>query len=86
MWQAANAVISGLLVVAPAIVLYAMLLISLLLMGGGWDEDTQLMFRLMRLMFPYMMLACLGAIFMGILNARGHFFIPALSPAILNIV
>jgi putative peptidoglycan lipid II flippase len=86
MWQAANAVISGLLVAAPAIVLYAMLLISLLLLGGGWDEDTQLMFRLMRLMFPYMMLACLGAIFMGILNARGHFFIPALSPAILNIV
>jgi putative peptidoglycan lipid II flippase len=86
MWQAANAVISGLLVAAPVIVLYAMLLISLLLMGGGWDEDTRLMFRLMRLMFPYMMLACLGAIFMGILNARGHFFIPALSPAILNIV
>ena len=44
------------------------------------------MFQLMRLMFPYMMLACLGAIFMGILNARGHFFIPALSPAILNVV
>jgi putative peptidoglycan lipid II flippase len=40
----------------------------------------------MRLMFPYMMLACLGAIFMGILNARGHFFIPALSPVLLNVV
>jgi putative peptidoglycan lipid II flippase len=86
MWQAANAVISGLLVVAPAIVLYAALIISFLLLGGGWDPDTRLMFQLMRLMFPYMMLACLGAIFMGILNARGHFFIPALSPALLNIV
>jgi putative peptidoglycan lipid II flippase len=40
----------------------------------------------MRLMFPYMILACLGAVFMGILNARGRFFVPALSPAILNIV
>jgi putative peptidoglycan lipid II flippase len=86
MWQAANAVISGLLVVAPAIVIYAMLIISLLLLGGGWDPDTRLMFKLMRLMFPYMMLACLGAIFMGILNARDRFFIPALSPVILNIV
>jgi putative peptidoglycan lipid II flippase len=86
MWQAANAVISGLLVVAPAMVLYAMLVISLLLLGGGWDPDTRLMFQLMRLMFPYMMLACVGAIFMGILNARGHFFIPALSPMILNVV
>jgi putative peptidoglycan lipid II flippase len=86
MWQAANAVISGLLVVAPALVLYAMLAISLLLLGGGWDTDTRLMFQLMRLMFPYLIFACLGAIFMGILNARGHFFIPALSPAILNVV
>ena len=86
MWQAASAVISGLLVAAPAIVAFAMVVISLLLWCGGWDADTQLMFRLMRLMFPYMMLACLGAIFMGILNARGHFFIPALSPALLNIV
>jgi putative peptidoglycan lipid II flippase len=86
MWQAANAVISGLLVVAPAIAFYVMLIISLLLLNGDWDADTRLMFQLMRLMFPYMMFACLGAIFMGILNARGHFFIPALSPAILNVV
>jgi putative peptidoglycan lipid II flippase len=86
MWQAANAVISGLLVLAPAIALYVILIISLLLLGGGWDADTRLMFQLMRLMFPYMAFACLGAIFMGILNARGHFFVPALSPAILNVV
>jgi putative peptidoglycan lipid II flippase len=87
MWQSANAVISGLLVVAPAIVAAAVAIISLLLfLPVGWDKDTHLMFRLMQLMFPYMMLACLGAIFMGILNARGHFFVPALSPAILNVV
>ena len=86
MWQAANAVISGLLMIAPAIVVYAIIIISVLLFGGGWDPDTRLMFQLMRLMFPYMMLACLGAVFMGILNARGHFFIPALSPVLLNIV
>lgn len=86
MWQSANAVISGLMVVAPALAAYVMLVLTLLLWGGGWDQDTQLMFKLMRLMFPYMMLACLGAVLMGILNARGHFFIPALSPAILNVV
>ena len=86
MWQAANAVISGLLVAAPAIVLFAMLVISLLLLGGFWESETRLMFQLMRLMFPYMILACLGATFMGILNARGRFFVPALSAAILNVV
>lgn len=86
MWQSANAVISGLLVLAPVIVILATVILSLLLLIGHWDDDTQLMFKLTRLMFPYMMLACLGAVFMGICNARGHFFIPALSPAILNIV
>ncbi|HEY3860902.1 MAG TPA: murein biosynthesis integral membrane protein MurJ [Verrucomicrobiae bacterium] len=86
MWQAANAVISGLMVVAPVLVFLAMLVLSLLLVFGNWDQDTRLMFQLMRLMFPYMIFACAGAVFMGILNARGHFFIPALSPAILNIV
>jgi putative peptidoglycan lipid II flippase len=86
MWQSANAVISALLIVTPALVAGAALVISLLLWGHVWDPDTQLMFKLMRVMFPYMMLACLGAVFMGILNARGHFFIPALSPAILNVV
>jgi putative peptidoglycan lipid II flippase len=45
-----------------------------------------LMFQLMRLMFPYMLMACLGAVFIGILNARGHFFVPALSAAIMNVV
>ena len=86
MWQAANAVISGLLVLAPALVLFVMMVISLLLLGGFWKPETRLMFQLMRLMFPYMILACLGAVFMGILNARGRFFVPALSPAILNVV
>src|SRR5271155_205331 len=42
MWQAANAVISGLLVIAPAIVLSVMLIISLLILFGNWDEDTRL--------------------------------------------
>ena len=37
-------------------------------------------------MFPYMILACLAAVMMGILNARGHFFIPTLGAASLNIV
>jgi putative peptidoglycan lipid II flippase len=86
MWHSANAVISGLLMAAPILVFCAMLVITILVWLGNWDKDTLLMLRLMRLMFPYLILACLGAILMGILNARGHFFIPALSPAILNIV
>ena len=44
------------------------------------------MLQLLRVMFPYMLLVCLAAAFMGMLNARGHFFIPAMGAAALNVV
>lgn len=86
MWRAANAVISGLIVSASAIIGVALLGISLVLAFGRVHGDTRLMLELLRLMFPYMLLVCLSAIFLGMLNARGHFFVPALSAAILNAV
>src|SRR6266542_3853999 len=51
--------------------------------GGG---KTLLMLQLLRVMFPYVLLVCLAAIFMGMLNARGHFFVPAMGATMLNIV
>ncbi|MGV3773368.1 MAG: murein biosynthesis integral membrane protein MurJ [Verrucomicrobiales bacterium] len=48
--------------------------------------DTRLMLELSRIMFPYMLLVCLAAIFMGMLNARGHFFVPALGATVLNLI
>ncbi len=86
MWRAANAVISGLIVVSAIIIALAMLGITAALSFYRFDPDTQLMLRLSRLMFPYMLLVCLAAIFMGMLNARGRFFIPALGSAVLNLV
>ena len=44
------------------------------------------MLQLLRLMFPYMVLVCLAAILIGMANARGHFFIPALGSVLLNVV
>jgi putative peptidoglycan lipid II flippase len=85
MWRAANAVISGLVAVSLGIVVVAVAVIGVMLALGNWQPNTRLMFHLMALMFPYMPLACLGAIFIGICNARGHFFIPALGAAILNV-
>ncbi len=88
MWRTANAVISGLLVSAAAITLVGILAISLVLALGGLvtDPHTRLMLDLLRWMFPYMLLVCLAAALIGMANARGHFFIPALGAAILNIV
>ena len=51
-----------------------------------FDAKTELMLRLLRVMFPYMLLVCLAAAFMGMLNARGHFFIPAMGATMLNVV
>ena len=34
---------------------------------------------------PFMIFICLSAIMAGILNARGHFFIPAFAPVVLNL-
>ncbi len=87
MWHAANAVISGLLVAASVIVLLGVLGISFALGVIHFDEaGTVLMLQLLRVMFPYLLLVCLAAVCMGMLNARGHFFIPALGAALLNVV
>ncbi|HEX4120533.1 MAG TPA: murein biosynthesis integral membrane protein MurJ [Verrucomicrobiae bacterium] len=86
MWHSANAVISGLIVVSLEVVLIAALIITMLLLTLPWSPNSRLMLQLMRMMFPYTTLACVGAVFIGILNARGHFFIPALGAAVLNVV
>jgi putative peptidoglycan lipid II flippase len=86
MWRAANAVISGLVIVTAAVVGLVILGVSIALAVHTYSEITRLMLELLRLMFPYLLLVCVAAVFMGMLNARGHFFIPALGAAILNVV
>ena len=86
MWRAANAVISGLFIVASVLTALAMLGITVALSVHSFDEETRLMLRLLRTMFPYMLLICLTAVFMGMLNARGHFFVPAMGAVVLNLV
>jgi putative peptidoglycan lipid II flippase len=102
MWKVANAVISGLILAASILVVVVMVGISFALFAGQptriaarlelvnqpWtlSASMYLLLELTRIMFPYMLLACLAAILMGMLNARGYFFIPALGSCIMNIV
>ena len=86
MWRTANAVISGLVVAACVIISVAMIGISIALAVHQFGKNTELMLQLLRVMFPYMLLVCLAAAFMGMLNARGHFFIPAMGATMLNVV
>jgi putative peptidoglycan lipid II flippase len=89
MWRSANVVISGLVTGAGIICLVALVIITTILHFCHFTEatkDTKLMLELLRLMFPYMVLVCLAAVLIGISNARGHFFVPALGAVMLNIV
>ncbi len=94
MWQAANAVISGLLVFASAVVVIGFIGVSAAISYGAqmdgeatrFTGKTLLMLQLLRVMLPYLLLVCLAAVFMGMLNARGHFFIPSFGAAMLNLV
>ena len=40
---------------------------------------------LARIVLPFLTLVAIAAAFMGMLNALGHFFLPALSPATFNV-
>lgn len=57
------------------------------LFAYGFDEKTfELAVRLNRIMFPYIVFISIAALSMGILNTLRHFFAPAFSPVLFNIV
>src|SRR6266404_5260335 len=86
MWRSSNAVISGLVSAAAAVTILAIAGISIALRLHEFNQETELMLQLLRFMFPYMLLVCLAAVLIGMANARGHFFVPALGAAILNVI
>ncbi len=54
----------------------------------GWRADPaklSLTVRLAQLLFPYLFFVGLAALAMGILNSHRRFFVPALSPVVLNL-
>src|SRR5882724_12042045 len=65
MWRAANAVISSLVVAASAIIALVMFGLALALTVHQFDDKTDLMLRLLFVMFPYMLLVCIAAAMMG---------------------
>jgi len=61
----------------------------ILLMAPGFSsnhEKLQMTVTLTRIMLPFLLFVSLSSLVMGVLNTRGIFFIPALAPALLNIV
>ena len=85
MWKTANAVMSALVLVSGTVVLLMMGVASLLIASGWFKVRDTLMLDLLRVMSPYLLMVCIAAVSVGMLNARGYFFIPALGSCMLNL-
>ena len=53
---------------------------------GFASHERALAISLTRIMFPFLMLVSIGALAMGVLNSMGSFFVPAIAPAVSNLV
>jgi putative peptidoglycan lipid II flippase len=77
--------LTGVLVAAGWV--FAEPLVSLFAEGyGDVPGKLDLTVQLTRVMLPFLTFVALAAVFMGMLNSLHHFFVPALSPAMFNVV
>ncbi|MBI5687783.1 MAG: murein biosynthesis integral membrane protein MurJ [Verrucomicrobia bacterium] len=85
-WRAANAVASAVsvILVAIAVLFVGGLLLALVVLD--MSAGNRLIVRLTATMFPYMVFICLAGLAMGVLNSMRHFFVPAFSPVLMNLV
>ena len=89
-WLLASSVVNGLLLVTGVIVLAGIIFAEPLvrLFAADYAEvpgKLELTIYLTRLVFPFLSMVAVAAVLMGMLNSLGHFFIPALSPAMFNV-
>lgn len=85
-WRATNGVLWALIFVSVALITVVTVGLTFVLLWFRMQPDTELMLRLLRVMFPYLGFVCIAALFIGILNARGRFFLPAMGATMLNVV
>ena len=88
--QLANRCVSLLLLVMLVVVSCGILFSPWVVQGIGLGFSQtpgklELTDQLNRIMFPYVGLVSMLALLTGILNVRGHFFVPSLSPLFLNL-
>ncbi|HEX6164468.1 MAG TPA: murein biosynthesis integral membrane protein MurJ, partial [Vicinamibacterales bacterium] len=89
-WRLASSVINALLIVTGAIVVLGIIFAEPLvrLFAAEFSQvpgKIELTIYLTRIVFPFLTLVAVAAVLMGMLNSLGHFFIPALSPAMFNV-
>ncbi len=90
-WRLANLVITALAVITGVLVLLGIVFAEPLvrLLAAEYEQvpgKLPLTVTLARVMLPTLTLIALAAAVMGMLNSLRHFFVPALSPAMFNVV
>ncbi len=84
--EMAGRVMSMLAVTLASIVIGSILVITIWLKYLPVSETATVVLPLLRIMMPYMFFICLVALCMAIQNSLHHFFLPAFTPVILNVV
>lgn len=89
-WRLANSVINALLLATGVLVVAAIVWAEPLVRAFAGDfarvpGKLELAIHLTRIMLPFLTLVAVAASLMGMLNSLGHFFVPALAPAMFNI-
>ncbi len=90
-WRLANLMITALVLITGAIVLLGIVFAEPLVtfLAGKYAAvpgKLELTIAMARIMYPVLTLIAVAAALMGMLNSLRHFFIPALSPAMFNVV
>ncbi|NOT45842.1 MAG: murein biosynthesis integral membrane protein MurJ [Acidobacteria bacterium] len=90
-WRLGNNVVNALAVITLVLVLLGMVFAGPIAAAFAGDfaavpGKLELTTSLTRLMLPFLSLVALAAACMGMLNSLGMFFVPALSPAMFNVV
>ena len=91
-WRLGNNVVNALIVVTGVLVTLGIVFAEPLVTAFAADEYTRdpekmaLTVLLARVMLPTLVFIALAAALMGMLNSLHHFFIPAFSPAMFNVV
>lgn len=89
-WRLASSVINALVLVTGVIVILGIIFAAPLvrLFASEFADvpgKLELTIYLTRIAFPFLTLVAVAAVLMGMLNSLGHFFVPALSPAMFNV-
>ena len=89
-WLLANMVINGLAVVLGILTLLFLFGARwfVFLLASGFEEiphKFELTVQMTRIMSPFLLFVAFAAVLMGLLNACGSFFIPAMAPSAFNV-